>query len=359
MDTTIAVATGADELTEFLTFQDRINEHNETWWAAIVPMSLPMLKGEGPSAPGRRFLPLVARRSGAIVARVLAVVDQRYLDHWNEPVGHTSMFEALPGSVDAVRLLHDEACSWLREQGMEAARAGFGVGDFPFRLDAYDVLPPALLRQNPPYYHTLLKEAGYESERGWVDYKVEVTDETVARWQGYLDDARTRGFDVRPMRDIAPERRVPDFIETWNDSFSEHWGIVPQDPAEFADLLTFLQPMGMLDTTVIAYREEEPVGAVWSVPEMASTLAATNGRDITDAEKVNFLAIGVRPSGRRQGINLAMAAYTYLELAKRGASHVSYTLVLDDNWPSRRTAEKLGASICANYMVYRRSFKRT
>jgi GNAT superfamily N-acetyltransferase len=359
MDTTIEEATGPDALTEFLTFQDRINSEHETWWAAIVPMSLPMLQGEGPSASGRRFLPLVARRNGEVVARVLAVVDQRYIEHWNEPLGHTSMFEALPETRDAVRAMHDQACSWLREQGMEGARAGFGVGDFPFRLDAYDVLPPALLRQNPPYYHTLLKEAGYESEQGWVDYKIPVTDELLARWQGFLEDAARRGFDIRPMRDVPSQQRVPDFIELWNESFAEHWGIVPQNADEFADLLTFLEPMGMLDTTVMAYRDDEPVGAVWSVPEMASALAMTNGRDVTEAEKVNFLAIGVRPSARRQGVNLAMAAYAYLELARRGARHVSYTLVLDNNWPSRRTAEKLGASICANYMVYRRNFKRT
>jgi len=55
-------------------------------------------------------------------------------------------------------------------------------------------------------------------------------------------------------------------------------------------------------------------------------------------------------------VNLAMAAYSYLELVKTGATHLSYTLVLDDNWPSRRTAEKLGAHVCANYMVYRRNF---
>ena len=55
---------------------------------------------------------------------------------------------------------------------------------------------------------------------------------------------------------------------------------------------------------------------------------------------------------------MGMASYAYLKLHERGATHVSYTLVLDDNWPSRRTAEKLGASICANYMVYRRNFAR-
>lgn len=358
MDIAIDVAETDDQLTEFLTFQDRINRENETWWAAIVPMNLPMLQGEGPAASGRSFLPLVARRGGEIVARALAVVDQRYLDHWNEPLGHVSMFEALPDTADAARALHDEACSWLREQGMEAARAGFGVGDFPFRLDAYDVLPPSVLRQNPPYYHSLLKESGYESEKGWVDYKIEIGDELLARWQGFLDDARTRGYEIRPLGDVPEERRVPEFIKTWNEAFAEHWGVVPQNPAEFADLLAFLEPMGMLETSVIAYRDGEPAGALWVVPEIASSLASTNGRELTEAEKVNFLAIGVRPAGRRQGVNVAMAAYAYLELARRGARYVSYTLVLDDNWPSRRTAEKLGASICANYMVYRRRFKR-
>jgi hypothetical protein len=53
-----------------------------------------------------------------------------------------------------------------------------------------------------------------------------------------------------------------------------------------------------------------------------------------------------------------MAARTYLELVKPGAKHLSYTLVLDDNWPSRRTGEKLGGYVCANYVTYRRNFRR-
>jgi hypothetical protein len=158
---------------------------------------------------------------------------------------------------------------------------------------------------------------------------------------------------------VPEERRIPDFIGTWNDAFARHWGVVPQLPEEFGELMSFLEPMGMLDTTVIAYRNEEPVGVVWCVPETASILAATAaGRELRDDEKVNFLGIGVRESARRQGVNLAMAASSYLELVQRGARYISYTLVLDDNWPSRRTAEKLGASICANYMVYRRNFAR-
>jgi hypothetical protein len=41
-----------------------------------------------------------------------------------------------------------------------------------------------------------------------------------------------------------------------------------------------------------------------------------------------------------------MAAYAYLELFRHGAKYLSYTLVRDDKWRSRRTAESLDAS-CA------------
>jgi hypothetical protein len=71
-----------------------------------------------------------------------------------------------------------------------------------------------------------------------------------------------------------------------------------------------------------------------------------------------MLAIGVRQPARGRGVNFAMAAHAYLELVRRGWTHLSYTLVLDHNWASRRTGEGLGASLCANYVTYRRSLRR-
>jgi hypothetical protein len=53
-----------------------------------------------------------------------------------------------------------------------------------------------------------------------------------------------------------------------------------------------------------------------------------------------------------------MASRAYLGFARLGYRYVSYTLVLDDNWPSRRTAEKLGGSVCNNYVAYRRNLMR-
>jgi len=92
------------------------------------------------------------------------------------------------------------------------------------------------------------------------------------------------------------------------------------------------------------------------VPEHNAEAVLRPGRTVQESELLNVLAIGVRESDRGRGVNLAMASYGYLELVRRGAKYVSYTLVLDDNWPSRRTAEKLGAFVCANYVAYRRNF---
>ncbi len=56
---------------------------------------------------------------------------------------------------------------------------------------------------------------------------------------------------------------------------------------------------------------------------------------------------------RGRGINLALAAHSYLSMIARGYKTASYTVVLDDNWPSRRTAEKLGASTRTNALRIR------
>ena len=349
---------GEKALTEFVQFYDRVYEQRPIRWAAMQALELPMLLGTSPFADGRTIRPLVARENGEIVARCVAAVDQRYLDHWGDDVGHVALFEAMPGTRAATGQLMDEACGWLASEGMKAARCGFGLGEFPFAIDSYDDLPPNLVRQNPAYYHSLLKDAGFESEKGWVDYKIAVTPELVERWQRALDGATAQGFDIVPLRDVPKDKFVGHFVDTWNTAFDRHWGAAPFTEAEFSLLVDVLGPLGMLDLSVLAYDGGDPVGVVWVNPEMTALAVTTDARPVRDDERLNTLGIGVLPEARGKGVNLAMASYAYLPLAEQGYTHLSYTLVLDDNWPSRRTGERLGGYVCANYMVYRRNLGR-
>jgi GNAT superfamily N-acetyltransferase len=218
-------------------------------------------------------------------------------------------------------------------------------------------LPPNLLRQNPDYYHSLIKDAGFESEKGLVDYKIQVTPELTARYQSALEAARRGGYDIVALSDLPPEKRVSAFAPVWNEAFYNHWGFIAASNEAYAEMLRFFEMLGGLETSLVAYRGSEVVGALMVVPEETAHAALKPGRVLQASEKLNFLGIGVREAARGRGVNLAMASYAYLKLIQQGAKYLSYTLVVDDNWPSRRTAEKLGAKVCANYLVYRRNFR--
>jgi len=355
----IETPSGDDALTEYVLFKDDVYRDHGAHWTAFVPLELPILQGESPFNHGRRVRPFWARENGKTLARVTAVVDERYQKHWNDPkLGHTLQFEALPGTREAVKRLIDDACEWLASQGAEAARAGFGMNEFPFVVDAYEPLPPPFVKHNPPYYHCLLKDAGYESEQGWVDYKIRVRPELVERWESALEAARRAGYRIVPLAAMGAGERNGLFTRVWNECFAKHWGYSPFVEEEVELLFGGMEATGFLDTSLFAYQGDEPVGVLWVVPDITMTAATAPGRVIREEEKLNLLGIGVRAAARGRGVNLAMSAYAFLELVRRGQTYVSYTLVLDDNWPSRRTGEKLGGEVCANYLVYRRNFRR-
>lgn len=356
MQIKIESPSGEDALTEFVLFQHRVYEYRSARWAAMVPVQLPILMGEGPFAVGRKIRPFAARVDGELVARAVAIIDGHYQHYWKETLGHIVMFEAMPGTGDAVKEMMDAAAAWMKSNGATASRAGYGLLEFPFVIDDYETLPPDIARQNPAYYHALLKDAGYETERGWVDYKIEATPELIARYESALEAGKRAGYQIVALKDLPPGQRVRDFEHTWNTAFARHWGATPFTTDEIAFLFDFFGMSGALETSVLAYCEGHPVGALMVTPPNPEGAILKPGRKLADNEKLNFLGIGVLEEARGRGVNLAMASYSYLHLISQGSKYLSYTLVLDDNWPSRRTAEKLGAKVCANYVTYRRNF---
>src|ERR1039457_7204259 len=129
---------GEEALTEFVLFQHRVYEYRSARWAAMAPVQLPILMGEGPFAAGRKFRPFAARVDGDIVARAVAIIDSHYQHHWNEPLGHIVMFEAMPDARAPVKVRVGGACGGMRGGGPRGAGAGFGLLEFPFVIDDYE-----------------------------------------------------------------------------------------------------------------------------------------------------------------------------------------------------------------------------
>jgi hypothetical protein len=111
---------------------------------------------------------------------------------------------------------------------------------------------------------------------------------------------------------------------------------------------------------MLAAIEGEVVGAVFSVPDLSGTLAQVRRGHRLDPSRGGgtrgaLINIGVLEGARGRGIALAMAARSFLTMARQGMRYAGYTLVLDDNWPSRHTAESLGGRVTANFVNYARA----
>src|SRR5262245_23563812 len=102
---TLEVPNSTEALTEFIQFRDRVYAYRDARWPTSVRFDLQVLRGATPFNEGRLLRPFLVREGSRIVARVVAVIDKRYQQHWQEPLGHLWWFEALPESRDAVRLL--------------------------------------------------------------------------------------------------------------------------------------------------------------------------------------------------------------------------------------------------------------
>src|SRR5262249_5515140 len=305
--------------TAFIKFQDVIRPELTARWPAATEMQLPFLMGVSAFAAGKIMKAFVAREDGDTQARVVASVDPEYNKRGTDRPQKQALFEARPGSYRATRALMDAACEWLQSQGALAARAGFYLPiDLPFVVDEYDALPPNLMRQNPDYYHSLIKDAGFESEKGLVDYKIRVTPELIARYESALEAGRRGGYELVPLKDLSPEKRVSDFAPAWNEAVYDHWGFVAASNEAYAEVLGFFEMLGGLETSLVACRGGEVVGTLMVVPEETAHAALKPGRVLEDSEKLNFLGIGVREVARGRGVNLAMASYAYLKLIGRG-----------------------------------------
>jgi hypothetical protein len=350
-------------LEEFARLPFRIYTGRDAWWPPDVQHEVDSLAGRGPFAGFLEFDAFAGRRNGNLLARATAVVNRRHNEHWHEALGLVAHLEALEGEDAAAEAVIAAALESLRSRGMRFARSGFAAFvDYPYAIDNYGRLPAFLLRANPPSYHRHLKNAGFETERGHIDYTAELTPELVQRYEKLVDAAQRAGFAIQTWREYGFFAAIDAWTDVTNAAFARHWGWYPVKRSEVRPMLTSMWDTAAPDLSAIASLEDDVVGAVFSIPDLSPTLARVRpgvriAPELGGGSRGALVNIGVVERARGRGIGLALGARSFLEMAKRSLRYAGYTLVLDDNWPSRRTAEALGARVTSNFVTYRRSLE--
>lgn len=358
----IEAITGRDAITEFAMLPFQVYGERDAWWPPDIQNEIDLVSGRAPIAAHLAMMPFTARRDGRLVARVTAVVNFRYNEHWHEQIGQLIHFEALAGEGEAAAAMLDEASQWLHQRGMTAVRSGFAAFlDYPYAIDNYGRLPPFLLRNSPEYYHTYFKDAGFLTEKGMTDFTIELTPRTLASYPAMIENAAHNGVRIRTWREYGFMDAVDAWTDITNSAFDRHWGWNPITRKEVRPMLAGLARTEVADLSTVAVADVAVVGSVFAVPDFSPRLARVRQGVRLDPSRGGgtrgaLINIAVVEGWRGRAVNLAMAARSFTSMAQQRMKYAGYTLVLDENWPSRRTAQKLGGSITSNFVVYRRDF---
>lgn len=360
----------AEELQRYVDFGQEVYRQNPYWVPPDSHHLANLLCGQGGFGPGSQVQAFWVEEDDRVLATVAAVKDDAYDRHWNEQMGHLLFFEALPDQDEAVEALLREACDWLRTRECLAARMSILPGmQLPLTIDAYDAVPTFFHSYNPPYYHSYIKNSGFITERGVVQYQVRFTPELATRYREMVQRAGDAGVSLRSWNFERLHEETEIFTHLCNETFKSHWGFMPLPTEVMGGLTVGLRDFLIADFTGFAEVNGELAGFVYCVPDVNQALHRMRGKVIEEnlaefkqcLQEIDhgvLLIIGVKGDYRGRGINLALAARSYLAMIDRNYKTASYTVVLDDNWRSRRTAEKLGARVTRNFNVYRKELRR-
>ena len=352
---------------QFRQYEDFTGEvyRDDPCWVPRPPGSLiNLLSGRAARCQTLDVQPFWVASEGRIVATATAVIDREYNQRWQEKLGHLTSFEALPDGDTAVRQLLDAVAEWFRGHDCTAIRASYlGGWQLPLTIDGYGVPPSAFHGYNPPRYHNYLKNSDFRTENGMVEYQLRLTPELAESHRRIVASAEGKGTRFRCWDADRLEEEAALYGRVANESFAEHWGMMAFPADHFKGLAG--KRAVVPEFQVFAEVEGEVVGVVSSPPNVSQALLAARRGGFEMAspeyaeawEKIDhgiLLTIGVKKKFRGRGIAAALAAQSYLAMFECGYKLASYTLVLDDNWASRRTAEKVGGRVVRNYAIYRR-----
>ena len=357
-----------EDFARYVDFAEDVYRDNQYWVPLDKHHLMNVLAGEAGFGPGSKVLAFWVEEGDKILARVTALHDEAYDRHWQERMGHLLFFEALPDQDLAVNSLLNGACEWLRADGCNAARMSMLPGlHLPLTIDAYDVVPTIFHTFNPSYYHSYIKNSRFTTELGVVQYQIQFTPELAARYRQMVKQANDDGISLRSWDLDQLERETETFSVLGNETFSAHFGFMPLPKAVYRGLTVEFKDFLLDGFNVFAEDDGQAVGFVYSLPDLNQALHPMRGKVIEEnVEEFGrhmkaidhgvLLIIGVKQDYRGRGVNLALAAKSYLAMIDRGYKTASYTVVLDGNWPSRRTAEKLGGRVTRNFNLYRKEF---
>ncbi|MGK7913728.1 MAG: hypothetical protein AB4050_19910 [Synechococcus sp.] len=354
----------------FLDVPARVYRGDPHW---VPPLRSDVAKQFQPSNPffhyGHMRQAIAVDATGAAVGRVVAAVNKRLVEREGRSVGVVGFFECI-NSLDIAGQLLDDACAWLKGQGMELAR---GPIDFSthnsclFLADGFDLQPHVMTPYNPAYYPVFFEQLGWKKAKDAYAYNLPLDRPLDSIYERGYRVATKAGITFRPLNTkgdgFLADCRA--FYRLFTRAFVNNWSSSERSEAEFLEEAQSLRSLVDPDIFWIAEDDGEMVGLFLALPDYNIPLKHVGGRLNAigilkflwfrrQIDRGRVLAIASLPEYRRKMVPLALIhlGMTGATQKRRPYRSAELSWVYEDNWPSRKVIEATGAQIYKTYRMY-------
>ena len=313
----------------------------------------------------------LVRKDGEVVGRIAAIVNHGHNQRYGEKRGFFGFFDCVDDQ-EAANLLFDEACRYLKAEGMDDVRGPCNPSlnyELGALVDGFNSPPTFMMTYNWPYYDKLIKGFGFEKTQDLYAYEgnMEMLKTIDPKLQFVIEEVKRRfNVKVRPANKKKFGSEVKLFLNIYNQALQGTWGFVPFSDAEISSLAASLK--FLIDPALTSFVEVDgkPVAVGIGLPDYNPLIKKIDGRLFPfgfltllfgrkKISKVRVMSTNVVPEYQRWGLGLVVLDRMLPDCLAQGITDAEFSWVLESNHLSRGSLERAGTTRTKTYRIYDRT----
>jgi hypothetical protein len=316
----------------------------------------------------------LALRNGTPVGRIAAIENRAHNEFHRDRVGFFGFFECRDDQ-QAADGLFAAAERWLRGRRLDIMRGPMNPStnhECGMLVSGFREHPMIMTTWNPPYYPTLVEQAGFAKARDLLAYAFPLQGEErfemperVHRLAERSLRGKTLVFRELDLKNF--DREVDRCWEIYNAAWEQNWGFFPMSHDGFLHEAKVLKYIVFPELTLMAEVDGRPAGFMIIVPDFHHAYKAVgNGRLLpTGLFKIlaaksriktgRVMILGAKPEYRRRGIFALFAHEMFRRGKEKNFVGGEASWVLEDNDRLNRPLRAMGAKEYRRWRIYDRT----
>jgi GNAT superfamily N-acetyltransferase len=315
----------------------------------------------------------IATRNGRPVGRIAAIENRAHNEFHHDRVGFFGFFESADDS-EVSRSLFDVAADWLRRRGLSAMRGPMSPStnyECGLLVDGFDAHPVFMTPWNPPYYGSLVADAGLAAVKDLLGHLLDANDPCFRfpdRFASHAQRARDSGrVTVRSLEPKHFHRELELCWEVYNAAWERNWGFVPFAHDEFAHMGKSLKQLLVPELALTVEVDGRAAGFLLLVPDYNIVFKRIRSgrlfptgliKILTGKARIRsgrIMALGVKREYRRSDVFALLVDELYRRGIAYGMTKVEASWVLEDNELMNRPMRAMGAKQYRRWRIYERA----